>query len=108
MAIEKFPKKAILYSNRALTYLKLEKPELALEDAEEGLELNPGYVKLLYRKGKALLMLKRYEEAVQFLEGAARQFKEASQNKEFMIVVNDAKRMLEESKKGNSDSRGAK
>ena len=46
-----------LYSNRALCYLKLSKPQKALNDCEECLLLQPNYSKALQRKAWALHQL---------------------------------------------------
>jgi len=53
-AIELDSKDYRLYSNRALCYLKLCKPQKALDDCEECLLLKPFYSKALHRKAWAL------------------------------------------------------
>jgi len=56
------------WANRALARLRIGNPGGALEDCEQGLALNPRYMKALHRKGKALYELQRYEEAVQWFQ----------------------------------------
>ena len=48
---------AVLYANRAYTYLKLEEFGSAIEDAELAIALDPGYVKGYYRRGSAYMVL---------------------------------------------------
>lgn len=58
-AIEFYSKDYRLYSNRALCFLKLDKPQKALDDCEECLSLNPYNIKALQRKAWALNELVR-------------------------------------------------
>eukprot|EP00731_Ephydatia_muelleri_P036071 Em0198g5a len=51
---------AVIYTNRALCYLKLSKPRDALEDCEEALKMEPSNTKALYRKALANKALQRY------------------------------------------------
>ena len=44
----------LLFSNRALCYLKMNRPAEALEDCESCLKLSPTFAKALYRRAKAL------------------------------------------------------
>lgn len=53
----------VCYSNRAACNLKLGRHELALEDAKLCLELNPKFVKGLFRAGLSLHAAGRYAEA---------------------------------------------
>ena len=55
---------AILYSNRAYVYLKIEKNGAALEDANNAIEWDSKYIKGYYRRGCANLALCKYEEAL--------------------------------------------
>ncbi|CAF3971402.1 unnamed protein product, partial [Rotaria sp. Silwood2] len=57
-----------LYSNRSAAYTKSYKYKAALKDAEQCLKLKPDFVKGYSRKGAALLLLKRYEEAINTYE----------------------------------------
>lgn len=62
-AIKHNPKEYKLFGNRSSCYEKLLQYEKALTDAEIALSMNPKWVKGLYRKGKALVGLKRYYDA---------------------------------------------
>ena len=53
-----------VYSNRAMVSLTLKNYGSCRKDADHALALWPGNVKAHYRKSKALLMLKRYDEAL--------------------------------------------
>jgi stress-induced-phosphoprotein 1 len=53
----------VLFSNRSAAYLKAGKYQLALEDAEKTVQLNPTWAKGYSRKGASLHALQRYEEA---------------------------------------------
>uniref|UniRef100_A0A3P9HIH4 RRM domain-containing protein n=1 Tax=Oryzias latipes TaxID=8090 RepID=A0A3P9HIH4_ORYLA len=64
-AIKFNPKEFKLFGNRSFCYEKLLEYEKALTDAEISLDISPDWVKGLYRKGRALAGLKRYEEAAQ-------------------------------------------
>uniref|UniRef100_A0A096LQJ9 RRM domain-containing protein n=1 Tax=Poecilia formosa TaxID=48698 RepID=A0A096LQJ9_POEFO len=52
-----------LFGNRSFCFEKMQEYEKALTDAELALSVSPGWVKGLFRKGKALAGLKRYKEA---------------------------------------------
>ncbi|KAA0717730.1 Tetratricopeptide repeat protein 31 [Triplophysa tibetana] len=62
-AIKHNPKEYKLFGNRSFCYEKLLQYEKALTDAEITLSMNPKWIKGLYRKGKALVGLKRYYDA---------------------------------------------
>ncbi|KAK2712681.1 hypothetical protein QYM36_011387 [Artemia franciscana] len=51
------------YANRSLVYTKLGEFELAIRDADTSLSLNEDFPKGHYRKGQALIGLKKYDEA---------------------------------------------
>merc|ERR1719159_25601 len=63
IAIELDPQNAVLYSNRAMAYLKQEMPDEALADASKALEIDPALVKGHWRKAQALLDLGRAEDS---------------------------------------------
>lgn len=52
----------VLYSNRSAAYAKASQFELALQDAEKTIELNPSWPKGYSRKGAALTGLGRFKE----------------------------------------------
>ncbi|CAG9572398.1 putative serine/threonine protein phosphatase type 5 [Leishmania major strain Friedlin] len=52
-----------LLCNRAFAYLKLELPGAALVDAQEAVEIDPGFVKAYYRKASAHLLLGKFKDA---------------------------------------------
>ena len=54
----------VLYSNRALAYLRLDQPELALQDCQQALHLGWN-AKAAYRHGQAAIALGHYREASQ-------------------------------------------
>ncbi|XP_060781724.1 stress-induced-phosphoprotein 1 [Neoarius graeffei] len=62
-AIKHNPQEVKLFGNRSFCYEKMQQYEKALIDADIALSLNPTWIKGLYRKGKALVGLKRYYEA---------------------------------------------
>lgn len=64
-AIELDPKKEVYYSNRSGAFAAANKLEEALKDAEECLKVNPGFAKGYSRKGYALEMLGREEDAAE-------------------------------------------
>ncbi|XP_047425024.1 tetratricopeptide repeat protein 31-like [Mugil cephalus] len=64
-AIKFNPTEFKLFGNRSFCFEKLQEYDKALADAELSIGICPGWVKGLYRKGRALAGLKRYDEAVQ-------------------------------------------
>ncbi|XP_008289057.1 nucleolin-like isoform X2 [Stegastes partitus] len=64
-AIKYNPTEFKLFGNRSFCFEKLREYDKALTDAELSLGICPGWVKGLFRKGRALAGLKRYEEAAQ-------------------------------------------
>ncbi|KAI9139522.1 hypothetical protein BKA69DRAFT_1126471 [Paraphysoderma sedebokerense] len=76
-AIEKYtealaiaPNDALVLSNRAAAYLALNNSSKALEDSTEAIKHDSTNIKSYFRKGKALLALKRYTEAKEILKAA--------------------------------------
>ncbi|PKC69920.1 hypothetical protein RhiirA1_116066 [Rhizophagus irregularis] len=59
---------SVCLSNRSLSYIFLEQWVNAYVDAEWGIRIKPDYSKAYFRKGKALMGMKRYEEAVHAFE----------------------------------------
>lgn len=64
-AIKYNPTEFKLFGNRSFCFEKLQEYDKALMDAELSLGICPGWVKGLFRKGRALAGLKRYDEAAQ-------------------------------------------
>ncbi|TNN85204.1 Tetratricopeptide repeat protein 31 [Liparis tanakae] len=64
-AIKYNPTEFKLFGNRSFCFEKMQEYEKALTDAELCLSMWPGWVKGLFRKGRALAGLQRYEEAAQ-------------------------------------------
>ncbi|KAM9286386.1 tetratricopeptide repeat protein 31 isoform 2-T2 [Cariama cristata] len=67
-AVKLNPKEHRLFGNRSYCYEKLRRYEEALRDAQVSLGLHPGWLKGLFRKGKALRGLERYTEAARTFE----------------------------------------
>eukprot|EP00510_Aplanochytrium_minuta_P010085 CAMPEP_0184075284 /NCGR_PEP_ID=MMETSP0957-20130417/71045_1 /TAXON_ID=627963 /ORGANISM="Aplanochytrium sp, Strain PBS07" /LENGTH=490 /DNA_ID=CAMNT_0026377711 /DNA_START=14 /DNA_END=1486 /DNA_ORIENTATION=+ len=61
-AIEVCPN-AILYANRAASYLKTESFGLAMSDAKDSIKQDPKYIKGYYRLGSAHMLLGHYKDA---------------------------------------------
>lgn len=59
------------YSNRAEAYIRMQEFGLALADAKKALSRDPTHLKSLFRKGRALLGLSQYEQALTTLQEAA-------------------------------------
>ena len=56
------------YSNRAEAYIRLQEYSNALADAKKALSRDPNHLKSLFRKGRALLGLSQYEQALTTLQ----------------------------------------
>jgi len=63
-AIEWDPSDHVLYSNRAAAYLAINQFEKTIQDCDESIRIKSDWSKGYYRKGCALLSLKRYDEAI--------------------------------------------
>ncbi|XP_029944088.1 tetratricopeptide repeat protein 31-like isoform X2 [Salarias fasciatus] len=72
-AIKFNPTEFKLFGNRSFCFEKLQEYEKALADAQLALGISPGWVKGLFRKGRALAGLKRYEEAAQAFRDVLKQ-----------------------------------
>ena len=59
-------------SNLCAVYIEIKKFEKVLKFADRALALNPTHVKVMYRKGQALVELRRFDLAVSVLKEAAR------------------------------------
>ncbi|XP_020565252.1 tetratricopeptide repeat protein 31 isoform X2 [Oryzias latipes] len=67
-AIKCDPKDYRFFGNRSYCYCCLELYSQALADAERSIQLDPGWPKGYFRKGNALMGLKRYSEAEKAME----------------------------------------
>jgi tetratricopeptide (TPR) repeat protein len=69
-ALDCDPNSAVVLSNRSASFMKAQKYEDALADAEKCVEANPSWAKGYFRKGNALAKLRRVNEAERvFKEG---------------------------------------
>merc|ERR1712032_1642393 len=59
---------SIIFSNRSLSLLSLNKYEAALEDSEKSIEFNPNWFKAYLRKSQCLTKLNRNKEAEEFMK----------------------------------------
>ena len=62
-ALEYAPTNAVILSNRAQAYIKVENYGLAMNDATVAMESDPTYAKAYYRRGSAQYALTHYKEA---------------------------------------------
>jgi len=58
------PMSKLLLSNRSQTYLKQQKYQLALEDADESLKIDPDFLKSIFRRAVANAELNNRQEAI--------------------------------------------
>ncbi|XP_020590695.1 tetratricopeptide repeat protein 1 [Phalaenopsis equestris] len=56
--------RSMCHANRAVCFSKLGKYDDAIKESNKALELNPSYVKALFRRGEAHEKLEHYEEAI--------------------------------------------
>lgn len=63
-AIQEDPKNHLLYSNRSLTFLKLQQYYLAVEDARQAIKLQPKWPKGYFRKGEVEFQVGHYHSAL--------------------------------------------
>jgi tetratricopeptide (TPR) repeat protein len=61
--LELEPNSSVLFANRSMCHLGMGASSLALNDADKAIEYDASYVKAYYRKGAALMALKRYSES---------------------------------------------
>ena len=62
-ALEYSPTNAVILSNRAQAYIKVENYGLAMADADAALEADPTYAKAYYRRGSAQFALGHLKDA---------------------------------------------
>eukprot|EP00826_Nyctotherus_ovalis_P019266 TRINITY_DN15911_c0_g1_i1.p1 TRINITY_DN15911_c0_g1~~TRINITY_DN15911_c0_g1_i1.p1 ORF type:complete len:544 (+),score=181.02 TRINITY_DN15911_c0_g1_i1:196-1827(+) len=63
-AIKRSPQSAVLYVNRALTWLKVLEHAKALQDIDHSLKIDPKYIKAYAKKGNIHLQLKEFHRAL--------------------------------------------
>ena len=56
-SIELNNKEPFTYANRAMAYLKMKLYKNVIDDSNSALELKPGYLKAIHRRGKAYAAL---------------------------------------------------
>lgn len=56
--------RAIIYSNRAATYMKMKKYDEAIADSSKALEFNPDYMKALLRRAELYERVEKYDDAL--------------------------------------------
>lgn len=69
-ALKYNPNNVVLYCNRSAAYIHLEEYKLALDDANQCIEIDPSWVKGYFRKGKALIHINEYTDAIEVLKKA--------------------------------------
>jgi len=62
----------IIHQNLATCFIKLNKPINAVEHSDKALKIDPNAWKAMLRKGEALILLKKYDQAKSLLENALR------------------------------------
>lgn len=90
---------SIIFSNRCLALINLNKFEEALEDSEKSIEYNPNWFKGYLRKSQCLSKLNRDEEANEFMKISDEKNKENSFNGKknlFNAIKRDEKIFTEE------------
>lgn len=68
--LKTFKEKHIVFANRSACFLKLGHHDKALADADKCIEIDPSYVKGLFRRGVALHAMKNYKDALETLSKA--------------------------------------
>ena len=58
-------KNAVMYNNRANLFIELKQIELAMDDFEKSLAINPKYAEAYYNKGIAFDAINKTEEAIE-------------------------------------------
>ncbi|XP_024369485.1 uncharacterized protein [Physcomitrium patens] len=88
------------YSNRAEAYIRLEEYGKALADALMALSRDSSHLKSLFRKGRALLRLRQYEQALTTLQVAAPR---APSDKDLQAALHESSTGVQQSCYGHYD-----
>lgn len=91
------------YSNRAETRLQVKEFDLALEDSNKALGIDPNNFKALYRKGRSLLGLRQYAAACKCLEKCD---KASPGHREIQDALRQAKTFYDQNRNGKYDISG--
>jgi len=67
-ALRYTPKNERLLSNRSACYIRIQKYQMALEDANKAEAIEPSWPKVYFRKGQALRGLRQFQEAIAAFE----------------------------------------
>ncbi|CAG8541913.1 4446_t:CDS:2, partial [Funneliformis caledonium] len=105
--IELEPHNVTLLANRAEAYLRLGRFEKALTDVEITLNREPDHLKAAVRKGKALIGLIRYQEAIITLKDVNLMMQTSTNNDEILItsIKQSAKELLKRAEMFDSENR---
>ncbi|KAG0585784.1 hypothetical protein KC19_2G038800 [Ceratodon purpureus] len=88
------------YSNRAEAYIRLQEFDKALADAKKALLRDPSHLKSLFRKGRALLGLSHYEQALTTLQAAAPR---APSDRDLQAALHESSTAVQQSCHGHYD-----
>jgi tetratricopeptide (TPR) repeat protein len=88
------------YSNRAEAYIRLQEFDKALADAKKALARDPSHLKSLFRKGRALLGLSQYEQALTTLQAAAPR---APSDRDLQAALHESSTAVQQSCHGHYD-----
>lgn len=88
------------YSNRAEAYIRLQEFDKALADAKKALARDSSHLKSLFRKGRALLGLSQYEQALTTLQAAAPR---APSDRDLQAALHESSTAVQQSCHGHYD-----
>jgi len=105
-AIELDPSDHLLYSNRAAAYLALQQYQKVVDDCDSLLKIKNDWSKGYYRKGSALLFLKRYDEAISTLSAGLKHDPANDEMKKLLNEANNEKKKQPAAKPSSTKSTG--